>query len=335
MNENSHENRCNPSTNCQYKLPDGSLCSEPIHIDRFCYFHDQQTPKSGESLAKQVESLARNKKCTIGLDLKRTDLREINLVNHHHKTGFRFHHCDFYRADMRGSHLFNIDLSHSSLMKADLRDANLHCANLTNVNLLGVKWQGAKIQNMDIGTEIIQEKLAKKALANKDIPLAKDYYQQAEEIYRDLRKAAESQGIFSMAGHFIVKELTMRRYQLPPYSFQRIASKLVDLFCGYGEEPLKVVNFSIYLIMMCAVLYFFTGIQYGGETLSFGGTASYSEQLSLFFTCLYYSVVTFTTLGYGDITPIGISRAIAAIQAFIGSFTIALFVVVFVKKMTR
>ncbi|MGK0441311.1 MAG: voltage-gated potassium channel Kch [Pseudohongiellaceae bacterium] len=51
---------------------------------------------------------------------------------------------------------------------------------------------------------------------------------------------------------------------------------------------------------------------------------------------MYFSVVTFTTLGYGDLTPSsGVSRALAAIEAFAGSFTIALFVVVFVKKMTR
>ncbi len=41
------------------------------------------------------------------------------------------------------------------------------------------------------------------------------------------------------------------------------------------------------------------------------------EKCHLLLSCLYYSVVTFTTLGYGDFTPIGISRAIAAIEAFI------------------
>ncbi len=50
---------------------------------------------------------------------------------------------------------------------------------------------------------------------------------------------------------------------------------------------------------------------------------------------IYFSVVTFTTLGYGDISPLGFARFIAAFEAFMGSFTMALFVVVFVKKMTR
>jgi len=33
---------------------------------------------------------------------------------------------------------------------------------------------------------------------------------------------------------------------------------------------------------------------------------------------LYYSTVTFTTVGYGDITPLGINRLISSIEAFIG-----------------
>ena len=50
---------------------------------------------------------------------------------------------------------------------------------------------------------------------------------------------------------------------------------------------------------------------------------------------VYHSGVNFATLGYGDITPHGLARPIAAFEAFAGSFTMALFVVVFVKKMTR
>ena len=112
-------------------------------------------------------------------------------------------------------------------------------------------------------------------------------------------------------------------------------SKLIDIFCGYGEEPLRVVLFSLLLILLCAICYFFLGVVSGGELLQFNPADNFWHQLKLFGTCLYYSVVTFTTLGYGDITPIGWSRLFAAFEAFTGSFTIALFVVVFVKKMTR
>lgn len=42
---------------------------------------------------------------------------------------------------------------------------------------------------------------------------------------------------------------------------------------------------------------------------------SKSERL---FRCIYFSGVTLLTIGYGDITPIGIGRIVAIVQALIG-----------------
>jgi voltage-gated potassium channel Kch len=127
----------------------------------------------------------------------------------------------------------------------------------------------------------------------------------------------------------------MRRLQLPRHSFKRFLSKLVDIFCGYGEAPLRIIVLSMLIILFCAVMYTFTGLNYQGTIQAASSEYSLQDNFGFFVSSLYYSVVTFTTLGYGDFTPVGISRAIAALEAFTGSFTIALFVVVFVKKMTR
>ena len=55
-----------------------------------------------------------------------------------------------------------------------------------------------------------------------------------------------------------------------------------------------------------------------------------------YFHCVYYSVVTFTTLGDSDMTqPTLFTRNLAAGHAFMGAFMMAMFVAVFGKKMTR
>ena len=69
-------------------------------------------------------------------------------------------------------------------------------------------------------------------------------------------------------------------------------------------------------------------------TLSPGESWGSEHQLSVV-DGFYFSIVTISTVGYGDIAPVGISRLFAALEAFTGSFSMALFVVVFVKKMTR
>ncbi|TWX55668.1 ion channel [Colwellia hornerae] len=320
---------------CQYRDPLGYICQENANKTGLCYWHDHSLDKSGDEVKQALVDYARSGGLTRGISLKNADLSDIDLVNHHHKVGFDFSYADFYHANLLGAHLFNINFNKASLMKADVKNANLNCANLKQSNLLGVKWQDAKIENIQIGKKLSQEVHAQKALKEKNIKQAIDYFEQAEEVYRDLRKHSEQEGIFTLSGNLIQKELTMRRMQMPQYSIKRITSKVVDLFCGYGEDPLRIVGISMLLILFCAILYTFTGLNYQGTFLAYNPGHPLSENINFFLSCLYYSVVTFTTLGYGDFTPIGISRAIAAIEAFTGSFTIALFVVVFVKKMTR
>lgn len=320
---------------CRYSDPSGCVCQGVDNGSGYCFWHDEASDKSTGDIKSKLEQYAKSGGLLRGLILKQADLTNIDLVNHNNKQGYDFSYADFYKAKLNNAHLFNINLSNASVMKADLRFANLNCATLENTNLLGVRWADSKIENIKIGKRLRQEHQAYKALKRAQPSVAKDFYEQAEEIYRDLRKHAEHEGIFTLAGKFIQKELTMRRFQLPKFSFKRITSKIVDLFCGYGEAPLRIVGISIAMIICCAFLYAFTGLNYQGDIQVFDIEASIEQNIQLFMSCLYYSVVTFTTLGYGDFAPVGISRAIAALEAFTGSFTIALFVVVFVKKMTR
>lgn len=320
---------------CQYKDPEGHCCPNIVKNSTHCYWHDKSIDKSQEKLTEQLESYAKSGGFLRGICLTKAQLGGVDLVNHQHKNGYDFSYADFYRANLNNAHLFNISLNHASLMKANLRDANLHRARLQNANLLGVRWYGSKIEKVQLGDKLRQEQLAKQAYKNEEDETATDYLEQAEEIYRDLRKHSEQEGMFTLSGQLIQKELTMRRLQLPRYSSQRFFSKLIDIFCGYGEAPLRIIGFSLTLIICCALIYMFTGLNFEGKVQYLEFEYSFEKNFEIFFSSLYYSVVTFTTLGYGDFTPVGISRAVAAFEAFTGSFTIALFVVVFVKKMTR
>jgi voltage-gated potassium channel Kch len=72
---------------------------------------------------------------------------------------------------------------------------------------------------------------------------------------------------------------------------------------------------SVYLLfgILCANLYMWLAVaQPGAFTFASGGEATYSQML-------YYSVVTLTTLGYGDIFPVAPStRVLASLEALLG-----------------
>ena len=320
---------------CLYQFRDGQQCQLEDAGQGFCYWHDPTIDKSGENLCAKLEQVIKDGHNMEGASLKRANLEGLNLVCHGQKQGYSLVRVDLYRANLRNAHLFHIDLGESSLMKADCREANLHFANLERVNLLGARLEGAKIENVIWGKKLLHELKGFEAYREKRHKESIDYFEQAEEICRNLRKVSEMQGLFELAGHFFYEEMLMRRYQMPKWSFQRGISKLVDVFCGYGERPLRVILFSLGFILLCGFGYFALGISDSGHMVVFNSNHTTLENTMSLIKLMYFSVVTFTTLGYGDLVPVGPSRIIAAIEAFAGSFTLALFVVVFVKKMTR
>lgn len=290
------------------------------------------TLKKSNDVVTLLEKRAKSSILMQDFDLANTNLENINLVNEGSTLGYEFKNCDFYKTNLKGSHCFKVDFSGSSLMKVNFEHANLHFANLKGCNLLGCDFEHAKLENVIWDKEIIQEVKAKKAKTKEEMI---DYYQQAEEIYRNLRRITEADGLFETAGLFFQKEMKMRRKQMPAFSSKRVISKIVELSCGYGERPLRIVSISMIIILFFSFLFFLLGINFSGNIVSFSINNSFFENINIFLNSLYFSVVTFTTLGYGDITPIGISKLFAAIEALLGGFILALFVVVFVKKMTR
>ncbi|ARN73037.1 pentapeptide repeat-containing protein [Oceanicoccus sagamiensis] len=286
---------------------------------------------------EQLEKWIKHSHDMRGFVLRRCDLSGINLAKTaEHPEGFNFQDADLYRADFSRAHLFSVDFQNACLMKANFSGANLHCANMENANLLGINLEHAKLDNIHWGDTVIQEQQAIVEAKKGNTQKATDLYLEAEESYRNLRINLERAGLFEVAGHFFHREMVMRRKRMPRFSVTRSLSLIVDLLSGYGERPLRVVAFSLCFIVFCASCYFFSsGILYQGMEMGFDANKSLATNIEHFFSCLYFSVVTFTTLGYGDVTPQGATRAIAAMEAFAGSFTMALFVVVFVKKMTR
>lgn len=317
---------------CRYVCGEGRLCGEVVEEGEFCKWHDSEQVLTDPAIKLNLQARARQVGSMHGYQLARTDLRDIDLVNHGKPDGFKLVDSDFYRADLRGAHLFNIDLSYSSLMKANLKGANMHSANLTNTNLLGTIFDKASLDGVIWGERVLQENQAD---TETDPEKKRFLYHEAEEVYRNLRITHDDQGHSRRAGRFFQREMIMRRMQMPLFSIQRLSSKLIDMFSGYGEQPFRVVVFSVTAILLFAMLYAILGVRFEGEIIYMSLDQSFLFNLQRFLECLYFSVVTFTTLGYGDVTPVGVTRVVAATEAFTGAFTLAIFVVMVVKKTSR
>ncbi|GAH63404.1 unnamed protein product, partial [marine sediment metagenome] len=111
-------------------------------------------------------------------------------------------------------------------------------------------------------------------------------------------------------------------WQLWPPPLSSIRHTLYGLLCGYGERPWQVFASAAVVVLGLALIYFAIG------TLTPG----------TFLNSLYYSAVSFTALGYGSWAPEPtgwVIKAIGALEAFVGVFMMALFLITFTRKMTR
>lgn len=97
---------------------------------------------------------------------------------------------------------------------------------------------------------------------------------------------------------------------------------------GYGERPWRVFRWSLIVVCVWALAYWGFGLvrAHGSMYAPMG-----------FWRYVYFSFVTFTTLGFGDFEPVksGLGMFLAASEAFIGMFMMALFVVSVAKRFTR
>lgn len=88
-----------------------------------------------------------------------------------------------------------------------------------------------------------------------------------------------------------------------------------------GDVLLVSVSGILPLPLHFAVLYCWVGIHYSSE----------AENIPDLWTAFYFSVVTWTTLGFGDIVPSDAARFIVIAEATMGYVVMALLIAAFVE----
>ncbi len=106
---------------------------------------------------------------------------------------------------------------------------------------------------------------------------------------------------------------------------------LIDATCRYGTDWWALIKSSVLIIFSFSFFYFLSNY------LPILGNLNTSPQnlLEAYLNSLYFSIITFSTVGYGEIYPEGCIRFLAGFQSLVGAFFVALFVVVFARKWMR
>jgi hypothetical protein len=158
-----------------------------------------------------------------------------------------------------------------------------------------------------------------------------------EITYLEAKQGAIGVGDNESAAAFFIQEMRYRRGRyaahLRDHSYgvsHRIGAAVrwttnafLGFLSGYGERPGRVLLASLAVIVGAGLVYPAVGIEtINGAVLAYEGAGPEAV-----LDGLYFSVVVFTTLGLGDVTPTGgIGRVIVGTEALVGAFLTALFV---------
>jgi hypothetical protein len=158
--------------------------------------------------------------------------------------------------------------------------------------------------------------------------------------YRHAKLSADSNGNFRWAGRYHFQEqCAINEYERKASVWNPLRNEfwsrstngsflwgeffLGRLLFGYGEKPLRPLGAGVFVIVLCAVVFcIFNGLDGKTNCCSIGNA-------------FYFSIVTFTTLGYGDITAIPNMRWLAATEAILGAALMSLFIVALARKFSR
>jgi len=104
----------------------------------------------------------------------------------------------------------------------------------------------------------------------------------------------------------------------------RWAASLIDwIIWGYGERPARIFSAGLMVVLCYAAVFFSISDQISFPAGESNGPVD----------CLYFSMVTFSTLGYGDTLPkTSLARLLCGSEALLGAFTMGLVVAGFANR---
>jgi hypothetical protein len=227
-----------------------------------------------------------------------------------------FHECEIYRAYFENSNISNFIINNCSANNFSFNRVEVENIEYTPL-----------LRDYHSGIVRAYETIADNYKRFRMLYQANGLRQEASEAYFQERR-------YELKRDFSALELTKSFKSLwtvnVPYGLSALnyhfgkllkcgADLISYLLWGFGERPLRILSSAGIILLLYAAVYFWSGIsKVDGDIVN----------------SLYFSIVTFTTLGFGDITPAdnNLYKLIVGSEALIGAFCVGLLVAGFANK---
>jgi len=120
-----------------------------------------------------------------------------------------------------------------------------------------------------------------------------------------------------------------------------VASEVMAIFCLSNnlkdlEEKIGNIFYSIIAVLVaCALMYGINGVDYQDRNLSFfADDIQEYGYLKTFGNLFYFSVVVFSTVGFGEITPLGLlNKTVMIFEGLTGGIITTIFIIAIYRKL--
>lgn len=283
-----------------------------------------------------------------GADLSRANLSGSKLINAKLAGVVLFEaelgSCEFLSADLTDSNLSSCRASGAGFESANLANATMFNAVMKGATFTKANLQGADMRRADFQEARIREADIREAnLTRSNLHMAdlegsrvdKAVFLDADMCHSRLRGmkgyssanwiGADVHGV-NFTGAYLTRRIIMDQNYLYEFRTQSRSNAVMYwlwwVTSDCGRSFLRWGACICLLICMFAVLFSHVAIDYG----------EYPTTISSF----YYSVVTLTTLGYGDVLPASMAAQILAmIEVVIGYVMLGGLLSIFANKMAR
>lgn len=283
-----------------------------------------------------------------GRDLSRADLRGTTLV------GADLTGANLFEADLRGAELLgarltganltkcraekaglgNADLTEATLFGADLRHATLSGATLHRADLRTADLQGARLVDADLEGATFECADMRRAMLRR-ARCAETNFDRVDfggACLRDLRESESARWIearvldVDFCGAYMLRRAIHDQNYLHEFR-QRSGAHSVIFWLWWVSSD---CGRSLVRWGACtAIVVLLFGIGFSFAAVDFG---DYETWLSPF----YYSLVTLTSLGYGDVVPMSVTaQMLAMAEVAIGYLMLGGMLSIFSNKMAR
>jgi hypothetical protein len=236
--------------------------------------------------------------------------------------------------DLRASYCYELDMSDAVIYNIiDLKPfdfkIDINKFNITGIRLLGriyLDWNKNEVKKIIYNqVDNTYSNKAEQFLTLKQNFNTIGYYNDEDFAYVEFKRM-EAEDIFERdkekKGLDTVKGFVN-------YWFKKIVFDYIGLF---ATSPIRVLSSVIFIWFIFGVIYFLCHLSGFGDTVSGVGNP---DHLSVLVQSFYHSAITFFTIGYGDVYPVGLSRLFSAFEGFMGVFMMSYFTVAFVRKILR